>query len=62
MTTLTTWTEERLKKREQIAQRTFVEAINPNEYRVIGGYLKKTVNLTTRSCTYRKFDLENQFS
>ena len=46
------------EKREKTAQRTFVQPINPDEYRVVGGELEGTVNLSTKSCTCRKFDMD----
>ncbi len=57
-TPLTTWTEERLLKRREVAQRMFVQPINPNEYRVIGNPMEGLVNFNTKSCTCRKFDLD----
>ena len=57
-TTLTTWTGEQLKKREKTVQCTFVQPINPDEYRVVGGELEGTVNLSTKFCTCRKFDMD----
>ena len=57
-TSLTTWTEEQLKMLENTSQRTFVQPINPDEYRVVGGELEGTVNLRTKTCTCRKFDMD----
>ena len=57
-TSLITWTEEQLKIRENTAQRTFVQPINPDEYRVAGGELEGMINLSTKSCTCKKFDMD----
>ena len=43
---------------ENTSQRTFVQPINPDEYRVVGGELEGTVNLRTKTCTCRKFDMD----
>ncbi|GMN19564.1 hypothetical protein TIFTF001_046961 [Ficus carica] len=52
-------------KREEILRRRFDEAgsltpyqLNENEYTVIGGDCNACVNLTTRSCTCRVFDID----
>ena len=58
-TTLTTWTEERLKKKEKIAQRSFVTAINPYQFRVVGDHLEGVVNLTAKTCMCRKFNMDH---
>ncbi len=57
-TPLTTWTEAKIFKHHENAQRMFVQPINPNEYRVIGNPMEGLVNLNTKSCTCRKFDLD----
>ena len=55
---LTRWSKQQLDKRSPIAQRMMVQPINPNEYRVTGAPSEGMVNFTTKSCTCRKFDLD----
>ena len=50
--------EGQLKIREKIAQCTFVQLINPDEYKVVGSELEGTVNLSTKCYTCRKFDID----
>lgn len=55
---LTTWTEKPVEKERKIVQCIFVELINPNEYMVVCGPLEGIVNLTTKSCICKKFDID----
>ena len=55
---MTRWTDQRLDTKSPTAQLLIVQLINPSEFRVTGAPAEGTVNLTTRSCTCRKFDLD----
>ncbi|KAK2659683.1 hypothetical protein Ddye_006216 [Dipteronia dyeriana] len=57
-TPLTKWAEKRLRRRINKSRCYQVHPINLYEHHVVDGYLNELVNLSDKTCTYQKFQLD----
>ncbi|KAK2648690.1 hypothetical protein Ddye_016179 [Dipteronia dyeriana] len=57
-TPLTKWAEKRLRRRTNKSRCYLVHPINLYEHHVVDGYLNGLVNLSDKTCTCRKFQLD----